>query len=127
LNSAGLARSCDRLLDIAQTDRFSSGQKTRIARQLPDLAEHPLGGFEQWEVDVGADIEDADLQRRDGIGLAEEGGQVLLLAGIERAADDPPARSLDLGDQRRQLVAAPPPGEDGEPRGGEFLRDRAPM
>ena len=97
-----------------QPRRLAPGQETGIAGHLPDLAEHPLGGLEQREIDIGADVEDADLERCCCVGVVEEGRDLLLLARIERAPDDPSARRLDLRDQRRQLVAVPPAGEDGE-------------
>src|SRR5262249_2221767 len=40
---------------------LSAGEKARVARHLPDLAEHALGGVDEGEVDVGPDVEDADL------------------------------------------------------------------
>ena len=49
--------------------RLAAGQEAGVAGQFPDLAEHPLGGVQQREVDVGADVEDGDLQRRGGVGL----------------------------------------------------------
>jgi hypothetical protein len=64
-------------------------------------------------------IEDADLERCRHVRVLKKRGHLFLLAGVERASDDPPARGLDLGDQRRQLLAAPP-GEDGEPLDREF-------
>ncbi len=55
-----------------QARSLAAGQEARIAGHLPDLAEHPLGGIEDREIDVGADIEDADLERRFLVGIAEE-------------------------------------------------------
>ena len=98
-------------------------RKPDVAGHLPDLAEDALGRLEDREIDVGADVEDADLERRARVGLLQEGGDVLFLARIERAAEDPAAGRLDLGDQRRQLVAVAAAGEDGEPFGGEFPGD----
>ena len=77
------------------------------------------------EIDVGADVEDADLERRGRVGVLEERSDLFFLARIERATDDPPACRFDLGDQRRQLVAVATPGVDGEPFGREFLGDGA--
>jgi len=59
--------------------------------------------------------------RRSLVGVPQEPVQVLLLARIERAADDLPARRLCLADQRLQPVAPPPPDENDEPFGGELL------
>ena len=47
-----------------ETRRLAAGEEARVARHLPDLAEHALGRLEEREVDVGADVEDADLERR---------------------------------------------------------------
>jgi hypothetical protein len=102
----------------------SRGQETGIAGKLPDLAEDAFGGFEQRQIDICADVEDADLKRRGRVGIAQERGDLVLLTGIERTAGNPSAGVLDLGDERRQLFAAAPPGEHDESFGGEFPRDR---
>ena len=88
-----------------QPRRLAAGEKAGIAGHLPDLAEHPLGGLEDREIDVGADVEDADLERRMLVGVVEEGGDLLLLARVERTGMDLAAGRLDLLDQRRELVA----------------------
>src|SRR5215471_15590993 len=44
-----------------QARRLAAGQETGVAGHLPDFAEHPLGGLEQREIDIGADVEDADF------------------------------------------------------------------
>jgi len=89
------------------------------------LAHLVIPEIEQREINIRADVEDADLERGRRIGVLQERGDLFLLARIERAAGDSPARRLDLGDQRRQLLAPPTPGEDGEPFGREFLGDGA--
>src|SRR5262245_21552129 len=48
------------------------GEKSRIARHLPDLAEHALGRVEQGKVHVRADVEDAHLKWRVLIGVRQE-------------------------------------------------------
>ena len=106
-----------------QPRRLAAGEEAGVAGHLPDLAEHPLGGFQQREIDVGAEIEDADFERRVRVGFAQEGGDVLLLAGIEPARHDLAAGGFDVGDERRELVGVAPAGEDREALGGEFLRD----
>ena len=108
-----------------QPRRLASGEEAGVARHLPDLPEHPLGGVEDREVDVGADVEDADLHRRVLVGIVEEGDDLLFLARVERTGVDLAARGLDLLDQRRELVAVAAAGEDGEAFGGELLGDLA--
>src|SRR5262245_49589929 len=68
-----------------QPRRLAAGEEAGIAGHLPDFAEYPFGGVEDREVDVGADVEDADFQRRLLVGVVEEGDDLLLLARIERA------------------------------------------
>jgi hypothetical protein len=72
-----------------------------------------------------ADIENADLDRRVLVGVLQERGQVIFLARVERARGDSAAVCLDLGDQRRELVALPAAGENGEAFGCEFFGDCA--
>jgi hypothetical protein len=108
-----------------QARRLATGQKARVTGHLPDLAKHPLGGLDQWEIDIGPHVEDADLERCSRIGVLEERGDLFLLARIERPAGDSPARRFDLGDQRRQLITVPSTGENCEAFGREFLGDRA--
>ena len=91
---------------------FAAGEEAGVARHLPHLAEHALGGFEQGEVDVASDIEDDDLERRDGVGLGHQGGDVLLFAGIGKAGVADAAGFGDFGDERCQFVAAAAGGED---------------
>ena len=63
------------------------------------------------------------MQTSSGAAASEHRRDLFLFAGVERAADDAPASRLDLGDQWRQLVTVPSPGEDGEAFGREFLGD----
>src|SRR5262249_27449771 len=46
-----------------QARRLAARQEAGVAGHFPDLAEHPLGGLEQREIDIRADIEDANLER----------------------------------------------------------------
>jgi len=110
-----------------QPGRFASGEEAGVTGHLPDLAEHPLGGVEDREVDVGTDVEDADIQRRVLVGVIEEGCDLLLLARVERTAVDLAAGGLDLLDQRRQLVAVAAACEDGKALGSKLLGDLAPI
>ena len=57
------------------------------------------------------------------VGIREERDDLLLLARIERASECRAAASLDLLDQRRELVAVSPADEQSKTFGGEFLRD----
>ena len=58
------------------------------------------------------------------VGRAEKVGDGLLLAGIELARDDRPARAFDIGNERRELVGIAPAGKNREPFRGKFFRDR---
>src|SRR5450432_650471 len=106
-----------------QARGFAAGEKAGIAGHLPDLPEHALRGIENREVDVGADVENADLERRMLVGVSEEGDDFLLLARIERARVDFSPRGLDLLDQRFELGAVAAPGEHREPFRSKFLGD----
>src|SRR5262249_28099612 len=99
-----------------QTRRLPPGEETGMTRHLPNFAEHSFGGLDQRKVDVRPDVEDAYLQRRRCIGILQESCDLVLSARIKRAADNVPTGRLDLGDQRRQLVAVAAAGEDSEPR-----------
>src|SRR5216684_2571890 len=59
------------------------------------------------------------------IGVVEEGDDLLLLARIERAGMDLAAASLDVLDQRRELVAVAPAGEYRKAFCSEFFGDLA--
>ena len=91
---------------------FAAGEETAIARHLPHLAEHALGGFEQREIHVGARIEDADFQRRVRVGLIEEGGDVFFLARIQPARDACAAFRFDLGFQLGEFLGGAASRED---------------
>src|SRR5258705_219900 len=106
-----------------QPCRLAPGKKTGIAGHFPHLAEHPLGGLQDRKIDIGADVEDADFQRRVLVGVIEEGRDLLLLPRVQRAREDRSSGALDFLDQRLELGAIAPPREHGEPFGCEFLRD----
>src|SRR6202021_214647 len=97
-NIAGAARQ-------HQLRRLPARQESRIAGHLPDLPEHPFGGIQDREIDIGADVEDADLERRMLVGIAKERDDLLLLAGIERTGVDFAAGGFDRLHQRIQLGA----------------------
>src|SRR6266851_2011441 len=106
-----------------QPRRFAPGDEACPAGHFPDLAEDAVGGLQNGKADVGADIEDADLQRRMLVGVIEERRHLVRLARVERARDDRSARGLDIPNQRLELGAVATPGEYGESLGGEFLGD----
>src|ERR1700733_2510014 len=74
-------------------------------------------------MDVRADVEDADLERRLGIGLAQKGSDVILLPCVERAGERSAASCFDSLDQWHQLLAIAAAGEYGETFSGEFAGD----
>jgi len=106
-----------------QASRFAACQEARPARHLPDFPEHAVGGLEDRKVDIGPDVEDADFQRRVLVGVVEKGGDLLLLARVERPRHDRSARRLDVLHQWLELRAVTPAGEHGESLGCEFLGD----
>src|SRR5215831_13601360 len=81
-----------------QPSRLAAGEEAGIARHLPHLTEHALGGIEDRKIDVGADVEDADFHRCVLVGVVEERDDLLFLARIERACLDLAADRLDLLD-----------------------------
>ena len=97
-----------------QARRFAAGQEAGITGHLPDLPEHALGRVQNREIDVGADIEDADFKRGMLVGITEEGSDLLFLARVERAGVDFSAGLLDLLHQRFELGAVAAAGEHGE-------------
>ncbi len=103
--------------------RLPPGQEAGIAGHLPYLAEHALGRLQDGEIDVGADVEDADLERCGAIGLAQELDDGLLLASVEGAAGAASPVGLDLRHQRGELLAVAAPGEDGVTAGRETARN----
>ncbi len=107
-----------------QARRLAAREKAGIAGHLPHLAEDALGGVEQRKVHVGAGVEDADLQRRVRIGFGEEGGDVFLLAGVQRAGLAAAATFLNRGFKLGELVGGAATGEDGVALGGEAPGDR---
>ena len=110
-----------------QARRFAAGEEAGVAGHLPDLAEHALGGLQQREIDIGADVEDADLERRGRIGVVQEGGDLLLLARIERARHDlPPAASISAT-SGASLSPLRRPAKTVKPSAANFLAIAAPM
>ena len=108
-----------------QPGRLARGQETGVAGHFPDLAKNTLSCFGQGKVDVGADVEDADGQRRNAFGLLKKSNDILLLARVQRAPDTAPSLCLNLMHQRRQLLAVAPAGEDRVAACGESACDCA--
>src|SRR5260221_316204 len=108
-----------------QPGRLPPGQEAGPAGHFPDLSEYAVGGFQNREIDVGANVEDADFERRVLVGIVEESRDLVLLPCVQRARDDRSAGRLDLLDQWLQLGAVAPAGEYGETFGREFLGDLA--
>src|SRR5580704_11952830 len=106
-----------------QARRFAACDKAGPAGHFPDFSEHTIGGLQNREVDVGADVENADLERRVPVGVVEERRRLLLFPRIERAAEDRAAGRFDFLHQRLELLAVAPSGEHGKTFGGEFLDD----
>src|SRR5205085_9780320 len=118
--AAAQRRRCAGKEDVAlaarqhQPRRLAASEEAGIAGHLPDLAEHALGGLKNRKIDVGADIEDADLERLLLVGVVEEGRDLLLLPRIERTGVDFTAGRLDLFYQRLQLGTVASSGENRE-------------
>src|SRR3954468_17865707 len=108
-----------------QPGRLAPRKEAGVAGHLPSLAENALGRFEDREVDVGANVEDADIQGRVLVGVVQEGDDLLLLARVERTCVNLAAGGLDLLDQRRQLVAVAAAGEDSKALGSKLLGNLA--
>src|SRR3954447_431628 len=106
-----------------QPRRFAPGDEACPARHFPHLAKHSVGGLNDREVDISADIENAHLKRGELVRFIKESHDFLFLARIERSGEDCSARGLNLFDQRLELFAIASPGENGESLTREFLGD----
>jgi len=89
------------------------------------IAENAFCGFQNWEIDVRPDVEDADFQGRVLVRIVEEGDDFVFLASVERACVNLSAGSLDIPDERSQFFAVTTAGEDREAFCGEFFGDLA--
>src|SRR3954454_24434215 len=101
--------------------RRAADEEVGIASHFPDLAEHPFGGVENRKIDVAADVEDANLERRMLVGIVEKRDDLVFLARIERARVNFAAGLLDLLDERVELGAVAATGENRKALGGELL------
>ena len=108
-----------------QTRRLPAGEKTGIAGHLPNFAENPLGRIDDRKIHIGADVEDANLQRSMLVRVTQKGHDLVLLSRVERPSEHFAARRLDFLDQRRELLALTAPDEDRETLGRKFLGDLA--
>jgi hypothetical protein len=75
------------------------------------------------KVDVGADVEDAERERRPFIRLLHEGLYLHGLTSVERACFDETAFRLRRSNDFLQFVAVTTPGENGEALASEPLDD----
>ena len=129
-DAAAYARGCACEEDTSlparqhQTRRLAPGEKACVASQLPDFTENSFGCVEQGEIDIAADVENANLERCVRVRGAQEGGDVIFFAGIEAARDHRSARSFDIGDERCELVGVTPAGEDREAFGRKSFGNR---
>src|SRR5258705_3234738 len=106
-----------------QARSLATGEKAGIAGHFPHLAENPLGGVDDRKIHIGADVEDANLQRGVLVGVTQEGHHLVLLARVERPPEYLPVRRLDFLDERRELLALASSGEDRKTFGRKFLGD----
>src|SRR5205085_6202650 len=106
-----------------QPRSLATGQKARVAGHLPNLAKHALGGLDDREIDVGTDVEDADLQRCMLIGVRQEFDDLVFFSGIERAPEGGSSGLFDLSDQGRKLLAVAASGKHGKAFSGKLLCD----
>src|SRR6202140_2681011 len=106
-----------------QARGLPAGKKAGIAGHFPHFAENPLGGLDDRKIDVGTDVEDANLQWGVLVGVAQEGPHLVLLSRVERPAEHFAARRLDLLDQRRELLALAASDKDRKTFGSKFLRN----
>src|ERR1051326_7353886 len=72
-----------------------AGEEAGVTGHFPDLAEYALGRLGDGKIHVGADVEHAHLERRVRVGIAQEGGDVVFFARVERIRDDPATRAFD--------------------------------
>src|SRR4051812_38184508 len=107
-----------------QARGLAAGEKAGIASHFPDLAEHPFGRVEKGKVDVGGDVEDANLERRVLVGVAEKRDDLVFLARIERARVNFAAGLFDLLDERFELGAVAASREPRSPRRRTFLQSQ---
>src|SRR5262249_61343149 len=89
------------------------------------LAGAPRRVWEPAEMDLARDVEDADFGWLSRVGVPEKCRDLLLLSCIERGPDRTSACRFDLGDKRRQFLALPASGKNGEPFGRKLLSNGA--
>src|SRR6185369_14515656 len=106
-----------------QARRLAAGEKAGIARHFPHFAENPLGGVDDRKIHIGADVENANLQRGVFVGVAQEGHHLVLLSCIERPPEYLSVRRLDFLDERRELFALAAADKDRKTFGRKFLGD----
>ena len=94
---------------------FPAGQEAPVTRHLPDFPEHALRRIENRKIDVGTDVEDANLQRRVLVGCIQERRNGFFRTRVESVPGELAASSLDFGLQGRQLFSLPPTAVNSEP------------
>src|SRR5262249_39005559 len=72
------------------------------------FAEHTLRRFKNREVDVSADVENANLERSMPVGLTEKGNDLLFFARIRERAWIFSTHRFDFFHQRFKLGTVPP-------------------
>ena len=106
------------------TRSLACGEEAGVAAHFPYFAEHALGGFEQREVHIRADVENADFERRVLIGVGEEPDDLFFFACVQGTGYDATARVLDVSDQWCELVAIASAGKDRKSGRSEAPRNR---
>ena len=103
---------------------FPAREESSVSTHFPDFSEHPLSRIGDREIDVAADIEDADVDGAEvSLNLRKHLFGRFFLAGIPSVASGGSALRLDLGDQGRKHFAAPAAHRDMVTALGEALGD----
>jgi hypothetical protein len=105
---------------------LAAGEEAREGGHLPDLEIDPRRGLRDREADVRANVEDADLDRRDlGFDPLEQLDHLLLLAGVDAERMDLAAGLSDRLGQGLQLVGFAAHDDCGKALAGEPPGDRS--
>ena len=103
---------------------FPAREESSVSAHFPDFSEHPLSRISDREIDVTADIEDADVDGAEvSLNLRKHLFGRFFLAGIPSVASGKTTFRLDLGDQGRKHFAAPATHRDVVTALGEALGD----
>ena len=107
--------------------RLAAREEPGEGRHLPDLGVDLRGRFDDGKADVGADVENQNLDRPDGsLDLVEEGDGIGLVARVEPERMRFAAFGADAFGERLQRleVARAARHDDGQTLAGEGARDR---